>query len=255
MKKTLYKIGLVFMLASCAHGAHARTDGQQAVNAVGERIRAGDCEGVIKRLNAGLGAGYPEVALLAGNLFETGGCVKKDWDKAAHFYSVAHDGGMKEGALRLAAGFAADAQGPDRAAALWWARRAGLEAGRCTVNLPKTDDPDRFVEELHKWPQQELAVCNYAVGIMSFVSAEARYPMAGVSREIEGRVEVDYLPAIFNFSTRAPDATRPAQYALGEVIAKAESNAGARYSKPAGIDRAWVIPFVLIVDAEKSKWW
>lgn len=255
MNNTLYKLGLIFMLASCAPGAQARTDGQEAVSAVGERIRAGDCEAVVKRLNAGLGAGYPEVALLAGNLFEVGACVRKDWDKAVHFYSLAHEGGMKEGAWRLAAGFAADEHGPDRAAALWWARRAGLDADRCTADLPKTDDPDPFVEALRTWPAQRLAVCNYVVGVMAFVAAEAHYPIAGVSREVAGRVEVDYWPALFKFSTKAPGATVPAQYGMGEVIAKAESLAGARYRKPAGIDPAWVIPFVLVVDTEKGKWW
>jgi hypothetical protein len=255
MKNTAIKLGFVVALAMLVFPAQARTDGQQAVAGVGERLGANDCEGAIKNLNAGLKSGYPEVALLAGNMFEAGACVKKDWNKAVHFYSLASEGGMREGALRLAAGFAAAANGPDMAAAMWWASRAGLQADGCTANLPKTGDPDRFVEALRAWPARELAICNYVVGMMSFVSAEARYPMAGVAREIEGRLEIDYLPATSKFKLDPGTATGPATKGLSDVFGRALHFAGARYARPDGIDPAWKISFVLVVDTDKNRWW
>lgn len=255
MKNTAFKLGLVAALAALAFPAWGRTDGQQAVAGIGERLRAKDCEGAITNLNAGLKAGYPEVALLAGTMFEAGACVGKDWNKAVEFYALASEGGMKEGAFRLAAGFAAAANGPDTAAALWWASRAGLQADSCTARLPKTDDPDHFVEALRAWPARELAVCNYVVGMLSFVHADVRYPMAGVTREIAGRVEVDYVPATSRFKLEARDATRPASKGLLEVFGHALHYAGARYARPAGIDPAWTIPFVVVVDTDKSRWW
>lgn len=249
------RFALVLALMVPACGAQARTDGQAAVAGVGERIRANDCEGVVKRLNAGLTAGYPEVALLAGNLFETGTCVKAGWNKAVHFYSLAYEGGIREGALRLAAGFAAGANGPDMAAALWWAKRAGLQADSCTAGLPDTVDADQFVGALREWPAQRLAACNYVIGMISFIHAESRYPMAGVTREIAGRVEVTYQPALIHFRTETPGATGPAWRGLGDVITRALHFAGARYRKPPDIDPAWKIGFVVLVDTDRSRWW
>jgi hypothetical protein len=255
MKNTAFRLGLLAALAALAFPAWGRTDGQQAVAGIGERLKAQDCEGTIRNLNAGLTAGYPEVALLAGTMFEAGACVGKDWNKAVDFYALASEGGMREGALRLAAGFAATANGPDMAAAMWWASRAGLQVEGCTARLPKTEDPDRFVEALRAWPARELAVCNYVVGMLAFVSADVRYPMAGVTREIAGRVEVDYVPATSRFKLWARDSTGPATKGLLEVFGRALHFAGARYARPDGIDPAWKVPFIVTVDTDKSRWW
>lgn len=256
MKRQLSRSALVLALAFLAGPLHARTDGEQAVAGVGERLRANDCEGAVRQLNAQLVAGYPEVALLAGTMFEAGFCVGKDWDKAVRFYSRASEGGVREGALRLAAGFAADAHGPDIAAAMWWASRARLEAERCTAHLPKTEDPDRFVEELRKQDPHELAVCNYVVGTLSFLQAEARYPMTGVSREIAGRADVDYWPASSRFKMDADsNATNPARHGMLEVMGRAMHFGGARYARPAGINPDWTVPFVIVFDTDKSRWW
>jgi hypothetical protein len=189
-------------------------------------------------------------------MFEAGFCLNKDWNKAVGLYAQAHDGGIREGALRLAAGFAAAANGPDTAAALWWAKRARLDADNCTAGLPDTDDPDRFVEALRAWPAGKLEICNYVVGEMSFISAEARYPMAGIAREIAGRAEVVFTPARSHFKSQADrGVTRPAQEGIADVLTRAISMAGARYRKPEGIPPSWAVPFVLIVDTDKSRWW
>jgi hypothetical protein len=206
--------------------------------------------------NAGLQAGYPEVALLAGTMFEAGFCVNKNWSKAVGLYTQAHEGGIREGALRLAAGFAAAANGPDTSAALWWAKRARLNAENCTAGLPDTDDPDRFVEALRAWPAGKLETCNYVVGEMSFISAEVRYPMAGIAREIAGRAEVVYTPGRSHFKSEADwGTTGPAQDGIAAVLERAISMAGARYHKPQGISPSWKIPFVVVVDTDKSRWW
>ena len=255
MKKAVCKLGLVVTLAMLAGGALARTEGDKAVAGVGERLRANDCEGAVKALNGGLQAAYPEVALLAGTMFDAGLCVNKNWSKAMGLYTQAHDGGIREGALRLAAGFAAAANGPDTAAALWWAKRARLDADFCTARLPDTEDPDRFAEALRAWPARELELCNYVVGTMSFVSAEARYPMAGISREIGGRTEVEFTPARAHFRSQTRGATRPAQVGISAVLVRAISLAGARYPQPKGIPPEWKVSYELVVDTDKNHWW
>lgn len=247
--------GWALALALLAGGAQARTDGEKAVAGIGERLRAKDCAGAAKALNAGLQAGYPEAALLAGTMFEAGFCVNRNWDKAIGLYTQAHDGGIREGALRLAAGFAAAANGPDTAAALWWAKRAGLDADHCTARLPDTDDPERFVAALREWQPDALAVCNFVVGEMAFIAAEARYPMEGVQREIMGRTEMVFTPARSHFRSEARDATGPAHDGMSAVLVRAISLAGARYRKPEGIPAAWTIPFVVVVDTDKNRWW
>jgi hypothetical protein len=255
MKKTAFKLGLVLMLALLACQVQARTDGQQAVAGVGESLRAKDCAGALKHLNAGLGAGYPEVALLAGTMFDAGICVEKNWKKAIDFYSTASAGGVREGTLRLVAGFAAAENGVDPAAALWWAKRAALDAGRCTANLPNTDDPDVFVEALQKWPASELAICNYVVGKISFMYAEARYPIWGVKREIAGRLEIDYRPADDHFRIDPGSATRPAVQAMSYAWGLSHHLARERYPQPSGIPPTWTVPFVVVFDTDKSTWW
>jgi hypothetical protein len=255
MKKTMARCGLVVALAMLAGAVQARTDGEKAVGAIGERLKASDCDGAVKALNTGLQAGYPEVALMAGTMFEAGFCLKKDWNKALGFYTQAHDGGIREGALRLAAGFAAAANGPDTAAALWWAKRARLDVDYCTTTLPDTDDPDRFVAALRQWQPKALETCNFVVGEMSFIVAEARYPMAGIQREIVGRTELVFTPARRHFHSEARDATGPGQDAMSAVLVRAISQAGTRYHQPEGIPPAWTIPLVVLVDTNKSRWW
>lgn len=255
MKESWARPGLLFVLGALALDAHARTDGQQAAAQVVERLRANDCPAAVERLNDGLKAGYPEIAMMAGSMFDVGVCVQKNWNKAVGFYSQASEGGIKEGAYRLAAGFAARENGPDMAAAMWWANRAGLQADRCTAMLPKADDPDRFVEELMQWPARELAVCNYVVGVIAFISAEGRYPIAGVKTEIDGRLKVTYRPGAAHFKTDPGYATFPARMKLNEVFGQAMRYAGARYPRPDGIDPAWEVRFNATVDTDKTLWW
>ncbi|MGZ5199628.1 MAG: hypothetical protein ACXWC4_07625 [Telluria sp.] len=255
MSATWARAGLLLALGTLAFNAHARPDGEKAAGEVAQHLRANDCPAAIQRLNDGLKAGYPQVAMMAGTMFDVGICVAKDWNKAVGFYVQASDGGIKEGAYRLAAGFAADENGPDTATAMWWAARAGMQADFCTAKLPKTDDPDRFVEELKRWPAHQLAVCNFVVGTIAFISADVRYPFGGVKTEIDGNAEVSYLPASNRFRNDARGATNPARKKIGEVMVQAIRHAGARYAKPAGIDPHWELTFDVTVDTDKSRWW
>lgn len=255
MNKKRRKLGILLALALQAGCALAATDGEQAVIGIGERMKAQDCAGAVERLNAGLAERHPEVVLLAGNMFETGACVKPDWNRAVGYYAQAFEAGMREGALRLAAGFAAVAHGPDPAAALWWARRAKLPVDRCMARLPKTEDPDRFVEELGKWPGQELAACNYVVGVLSFVHAETRHPIHGVKHEASGRIDVEYLPSQSYFHGTVVNSTGRATRDISEAWSTIQFQAGKLYAKPAGIDPYWKIPFTLLVGIDNGRWW
>ncbi len=255
MRATLARAGLLLGLGALACDTQARTDREQAVRDVVRHLRANECPAAVERLNDGLKAENPELAMMAGTMFDIGICVAKDWDKAVGFYVRASDAGIKEGAYRLAAGFAARQHGPDTAAALWWAARAGLQADGCTGKLPKMDDPERFVEELKRWPAHELAVCNFVVGSIAFILADARYPLGGVKTEISGRAEITYRPAANSFREDTRDATIPARDKMGRVLTQAIGHAGPLFTKPAGIDPEWELRFVVPIDADKSRWW
>jgi hypothetical protein len=109
---------------------------------------------------------------------------------------------MAEAADRLASGYAAPGNGADVAAALWWASRGrgkqvqahGLQ--QCAVSPAAADDIDRFVAELQTWQPSRLAICNYLTGVMSMISAEVRYPAAGIRYRANGNVTMRFLPAV-----------------------------------------------------------
>jgi hypothetical protein len=199
MKKMGYLAALALALASFAGPAAARiSDGAEAADNVLWRIKAADCAGAVKRLNAGIADGYPEVALLAGTMFDNGVCLKPDWKKAVHFYVKAYDGGQRAALYRLASGFAAPEHGPDMAAALWWASRekSQFRFSNCTVPDAAADDPDKFVAELRTWPQARLAVCNYMIGVSATLNGEIRYPDRPGSYGVGGDFSLRFLPAV-----------------------------------------------------------
>lgn len=193
-------LGLAAVLPlACA----AATPGQESAAAVTSRIEAGDCAGAVDELKAGLKRGHAEVSLLAGTMYEHAVCVKRDWNRAVLFYSQAYQSGMKEAADRMAAGYAAPENGADVAAAIWWSGKGRIQAspGRqvlapCAVSPAAGDNMDRFVAELQTWPQWQLAMCNYVVGVMSTLSAEIRYPALAQAYGVGGQVTLRFLPAV-----------------------------------------------------------
>jgi len=189
---------LLLALLGAAANAHAGTrSGALAVDAIRGSIADRDCATAVKRLKSGLQNEYPEVALLAGSMYENGICVKRDWSRAVTFYVQAHDAGEEDAAARIAAGYADPANGPDVAAALWWAwKNPALRPADCLVSKEAMADPDRFVAELKTWPQAVLARCNYYAGVLSTIAAEVKYPDRAAAHAIGGDVKLRFLPAI-----------------------------------------------------------
>ena len=189
---------LLFALLGTSLNAAAGTySGSMAVDAVRSSIAARDCGTAVKRLKSGLENEYPEMSLLAGSMYENGICVKRDWSRAVSFYVQAHDAGEKDGAARIAAGYADPANGPDVAAALWWAwKMPGFRQQHCAVPNESAADPDRFVAELATWPKQRLAACNYVAGVLATIAAEVKYPELASRHGIGGDVTLRFLAGL-----------------------------------------------------------
>ena len=153
-------LALACSLAPLSAPAWARTPAEQVVSNVRIDIARGDCKAAAARLNKGLGEHYAEVQLLAGSMYENGACLKANWDRALHFYSLAFKNGQTEAAYRLAAGFAAPENGPDIASALWWASRVNLVDGDCLPSEAARNDADLFLKELKTWTDARVAVCS-----------------------------------------------------------------------------------------------
>lgn len=184
------------MLPAMANSMKTKAGAEASVT-VRKWIDAGKCDVAVDRLKTGLKDGHPEVMLLAGSLYENGVCLRRDWSKAVTFYAQAFEGGLAEGAERLAAGYADPANGADVAAALWWAGRGrGSPARMCRVSEDAAADPDRFVAELATWPQDRLALCNYVAGIMATIAAEVKYPELAMDYAVGGDVTLRFLADI-----------------------------------------------------------
>lgn len=186
---------LAFLLAAQSSPAWSITPAEQVVSDVRVDIERGDCKSAVSALNKGLGEHYPEVQMLAGSLYENGACLKANWDRAVNFYSMAYRNGQKKAALRLAAGFAAPANGPDVASALWWASRVGVVDGGCVPSGPARDDADKFLAEVKTWSDARIGTCNYIAGVMSTMAAEVRYPTQASHWAVGGDVLITFKPA------------------------------------------------------------
>lgn len=196
--RALPPLALMLVLSGVSGQADAGSrSGSLAVEAIRGSIAARDCQLAVDRLKGGLANDYAEVFLLAGSMYENGICVKRDWARAVSFYVQAHGKGEKEGAARIAAGYADPANGPDAAAALWWAwRTPGFGLSRCAVPQEARTDPDLFVAALKAWPAPRLAACNYIAGVLSTISAEVKYPELAAAHAIGGDVTIRFLAGV-----------------------------------------------------------
>lgn len=254
-RQRLLSLMAALFLASLATAASKATAADAALEDVSRHIAARDCEYAISRLKAWLKQGEPKVILLAASMYDNGLCVKRDRSKAVDFYIMAFEKGLPEAADRLAAGYADPANGPDIAAALWWARKGRhlnlLPA--CTVSKDVADDPEGFVTELGVWPVERLARCNYMVGVLSTISAELNYPKVGSASLVGGDVTLRFLPGQARIEVKQgetreyallgwvdgdtfrdrwrPDVTGSFEKALSDVARRAL----ARYPQPKGI--------------------
>lgn len=188
---------LLALLGAAAHVQAGTRSGALAVDAIRGSIEARDCVQAVDRLKSGLKNEYPEVFLLAGSMYENGICVRRDWPRAVTFYVQAHDAGEKDAAARIAAGYADPLNGPDVAAALWWAWKSeAFRMNLCAVPRDAAADPDRFVAVLKSWPASRLAACNYVAGVMSTMSAEVKYPELAAAHGIGGEVTLRFLAGV-----------------------------------------------------------
>ena len=242
------------VVAYPASAASKAAAADSALEDVRRRIEARDCESAVDRLKGWLKQGEPKVFLLAATMYENGLCVKRDWSKALNFYTVAFENGLPEAAERLAAGYADPANGPDIAAALWWARQGrNFKWPACAVSKGVADDPEGFVTELGLWPEERLTRCNYIVGVMSTISAELNYPKFASEYNVGGDVMLRFLPGQARIEVKQeesreyallgwvdgdafrdrwrPDVTTSFEKALSDVAKRAL----ARYPQPAGI--------------------
>lgn len=242
---------LVVCPASAAPKAAAA---DSALEDVRRYIEARDCEGAVSRLKGWLKQGEPKVFLLAATMYDNGLCVKRDWTKAVDFYVIAFEKGLPEAAERLAAGYADPGNGPDIAAALWWARKGrSFRLPACRVSKDVEDDPEGFVTELGVWPQERLTRCNYMVGVLSTISAELSYPKTASEFHVGGDVTLRFLPGQARIEVKQEESR---EYALlgwvdgdafrdrwrpdvtssfEKTMSKLAKRALARYPQPAGI--------------------
>jgi hypothetical protein len=202
MHSRILLAAVCLLLSSSTALAEPSGYGQRTVEEITNRIRVKDCAGAVDDLKAALKKDFPEVAMLAGGMYENGICVKRDWERAVPFYIQAWQGGIRDGADRLAAGYADPANGPDAAAALWWASRNrngnrrlyGIKG--CAVRKADADDMDRFVADLKAWPQARLQACTYMVGVMSTLEGEVKYPTIAYIYRASGDVRILFLPGV-----------------------------------------------------------
>lgn len=245
---------LLSLLSLPASASVIPTPGESAVGSITLRIKAGDCAGAVDWLKDGLKAEYREVELLAGTMYDLGLCVRRDWSRAVAFYAKAYAAGLPEGAERLAAGYADPKNGPDAAAALWWAMkgRAFHDPG-CGVPQDAANDPDRFVAVLSSWTPQRLSYCNYVVGVMSTISSELRYPELAADFALGGDFTLHFLPAVPRVEVQKGEAreyavlgfidgdalrdrsSKAVARSIEKTIKEVTDRALKRYPQPAGI--------------------
>jgi hypothetical protein len=235
-------LSLAALLA--APTAFAATPSQESAADVTNRIDAKDCAGAVEAMKNGLKREYPDVALLAGSMYEHGVCMKPDWDKAVLFYTQAYQEGRAEAADRLAAGFAAPEHGADVAAALWWVGHGRMQVEKggqllapCAVTPDAAEDVDRFIAQLKTWQPARLTMCNYVAGVMATLSAEVRYPDLAQAFGVGGDVTLRFLPAVPRIELKKGEAReyqRLGGVFNGDLLRDREARAGGGFEKAIG---------------------
>jgi hypothetical protein len=216
--------------------AWSATMAEQIVSDVRIDIKRGDCKAAAEVLDKGLAAHYPEVQLLAGSMYEDGVCLKANWDRAVHFYSLAFKEGQKPAAYRLAAGFAAPENGPDAASALWWATRVNLANGACLPSEQNRDNPDLFLAEVKTWSGQRISSCTYVTGVMATIAGEVQHPVQPSNWSVGGAVLITFKPALprIELTLNGTEQYVLAGLSSGEkLLAQNDSGAGSEFMQAA----------------------
>ena len=182
--------------AASAGGWIADKADLEAVNAVWVHIGHKECGGAVRTLNEGMAKNHPSVLLLAGAMFETGTCLKPNWDRAVDHYQRADAAGHPQAAAKLASGYAASVGGPDRAAAMWWALRAGTPLPtECQSVKALVDDAGAFVQALQGWPAGRLDNCAYVAGVMATIAGDLEFSARAAAHGLRGQLRVGFTPA------------------------------------------------------------
>ena len=237
-----------------------RTESERAMQAVLDQINQRDCAGAVRKLNEGLANAYRDVYYLAGALYEEGICLKPNWDRAVTMYHRAYEGGRAEAASRISSGYAATVGGQDRAAALWWAIKAGQQLpGACQEVAPLLGDADKFVDALRHWPAGRLEACAYVAGVMTTIKGDVDYPRLAADHGLQGSVSLDFMPAQAKIAITGQTVEMQdlGGYVSGDVQRDRESRrvresfsvylrqiadrALARYPKPAVVPGDWQV--------------
>lgn len=217
----------------------------EATRRVAAYLASKDCTGALAALNEGIKAGQRDVLLLAGTMYETGLCIKADWERAAHFYQLADAAGNRFAIYRLASGYAV--AGRDNAVALWWmAHRPGAMPRACIPAADPEKDIDGFEKALAAMPQALLKGCIYMTGVYASVLAETEFPAAAIRNDVYGDVDMEFHPASGTIgwfqgqrerasAPRYEDGRRKIESTLLTYMRRAGERTLARYQKPDGI--------------------
>lgn len=222
-----------------------------------------DCESAVKLLNKVLAEKAPETYLLAGTMYEDGICLKKSWEKAIYYYSLAQQAPLnperpqtKRMALsRIIGTLAMDQRDPGTA--LWWASSApdtGPAACHSADHL--RNDPDAFTAALNNWGAAKLSACVHTIGVLHRIAGDVAYPRDAAEQGMSGTFEMTFIPSQGSISWRTLDSSRLAVSQVAqpgntearlvkkqfidyfEAISK---RALADFRKPDNIDPAWEI--------------
>lgn len=216
-----------------------------ATRRVANFIASKDCTGAVAALNEGVKARQRDVLLLAGSMYDTGLCVKPNWERAAYFYQLADAAGNRDAIPRLAAGYAL--AGRDNAVALWWiAQRPEAMPPACIPQADPVNDAEGFEKELAAMPQQQLQACVYMTGVYASIVGETEFPVSAQERGVYGDIDMQFLPAEGVIHWHQGQRERLAaplsetgrtatENSLLAYMRKTGERALARYRKPAGI--------------------
>jgi hypothetical protein len=260
------RVALVAVAAALTAGASAqprqatwlpdRAD-ETTVRSVWTYIEHKDCAEAARLLSEGVRAGRPLTMVLAGAMFEEGVCLRRSWPKALEQYERAHAAGHPRAAARIASGYATDAAGPDRAAALWWALGRIALPPACRSAEGLKDDPDRFVAALREWPAGLLERCSYVVGVVGTVTGDLEFSSRAAGHGLHGRVVVDYWPAddrvelvdqdlqqaqlggLVSADVVRDGATRSVRSTFESDIRAVFDRGRQRMTRPTGLDPSW----------------
>lgn len=196
-------------------GAQAAELHPQTENMIHRYFRSNDCESAVKLLNKSLAAKAPETYLLAGTMYEDGVCLKKSWEKAIHYYSLAQQAApnpkrpqTKRMALsRIIGTLAMDQRDPGTA--LWWASSApDIGPAACHSADHLRNDPDAFTAALNNWGAAKLSACVYTIGVLHRLSGDVAYPRDAVQQGMSGTFEMTFIPAQASINWRTLDSSR-----------------------------------------------